>query len=173
MSSDMTAPLSKKRIVLGVTGSIACYKSVDLASKFKQAGAEVDVILTESASKFVTPLSFKSITHRQVVTDLFDSDSELAINHVFLAEQADIFVIAPASANTIAKLANGLSDNPLLTSVLATKSPIVVAPAMDANMFENSATQRNVATLMSEGVFIAGPAEGILASGLIGLGRMI
>ena len=108
-----------------------------------------------------------------MVTDLFDSDSELAINHVFLAEQADIFVIAPASANTIAKLANGLSDNPLLTSVLATKSPIVVAPAMDANMFENAATQRNVATLMSDGVFIAGPAEGRLASGLVGLGRMV
>ena len=173
MSSNMTGPLSKKRIVLGVTGSIACYKSIDLASKFKQAGAEVDVILTESATKFVTPLSFKSITHRQVVTDLFDLDSELAINHVFLAEQADIFVIAPASANTIAKLANGLSDNPLLTSVLATKAPIVVAPAMDANMFENAATQRNVATLMSDGVFIAGPAEGRLASGLVGLGRMV
>ena len=155
MSSNMTGPLSKKRIVLGVTGSIACYKSIDLASKFTQAGAEVDVILTDSATKFVTPLSFKSITHRQVVTNIFDINSELAVNHVALAEQADIFVIAPASANTIAKLANGLSDNALLTSVLATKSPIVIAPAMDANMFENAATQRNVATLMSDGMFIA------------------
>ena len=169
----MTGPLSKKRIVLGVTGSIACYKSIDLASKFTQAGAEVDVILTDSATKFVTPLSFKSITHRQVVTNIFDINSELAVNHVALAEQADIFVIAPASANTIAKLANGLSDNALLTSVLATKSPIVIAPAMDANMFENTATQRNVATLMSDGMFIAGPAKGRLASGLTGLGRMV
>ena len=169
----MTGPLSKKRIVLGVTGSIACYKSIDLASKFTQAGAEVDVILTDSATKFVTPLSFKSITHRQVVTNIFDINSELAVNHVALAEQADIFVIAPASANTIAKLANGLSDNALLTSVLATKSPIVIAPAMDANMFENAATQRNVATLMSDGMFIAGPAKGRLASGLTGLGRMV
>ena len=169
----MTGPLSKKRIVLGVTGSIACYKSIDLASKFTQAGAEVDVILTDSATKFVTPLSFKSIPHRQVVTNIFDINSELAVNHVALAEQADIFVIAPASANTIAKLANGLSDNALLTSVLATKSPIVIAPAMDANMFENAATQRNVATLMSDGMFIAGPAKGRLASGLTGLGRMV
>ena len=169
----MTGPLSKKRIVLGVTGSIACYKSIDLASKFTQAGAEVDVILTDSATKFVTPLSFKSITHRQVVTNKFDINSELAVNHVALAEQADIFVIAPASANTIAKLANGLSANALLTSVLATKSPIVIAPAMDANMFENAATQRNVATLMSDGMFIAGPAKGRLASGLTGLGRMV
>ena len=169
----MTGPLSKKRIVLGVTGSIACYKSIDLASKFTQAGAEVDVILTDSATKFVTPLSFNSITHRQVVTNIFDINSELAVNHVALAEQADIFVIAPASANTIAKLANGLSDNALLTSVLATKSPIVIAPAMDANMFENAATQRNVATLMSDGMFIAGPAKGRLASGLTGLGRMV
>ena len=169
----MTGPLSKKRIVLGVTGSIACYKSIDLASKFTQAGAEVDVILTDSATKFVTPLSFKSITHRQVVTNIFDINSELAVNHVALAVQSDIFVIAPASANTIAKLANGLSDNALLTSVLATKSPIVIAPAMDANMFENAATQRNVATLMSDGMFIAGPAKGRLASGLTGLGRMV
>ena len=168
----MTGPLTNKRIVLGVTGSIACYKALELASKLVQNGALVDTIMTKSSQEFLTPLAFKSITHRDVVTNMYDINSEFAINHVGLAESADIIVIAPATANTIAKISNGMSDDSLTTTVLASKCPIVIAPAMDGNMFDNPATQSNIATLISRGVFISGPEYGRLASGLIGNGRM-
>ena len=168
----MTGPLTNKRIVLGVTGSIACYKALELASKLVQNGALVDTIMTKSSQEFLTPLAFKSITHRNVVTNMYDINSEFAINHVGLAESADIIVIAPATANTIAKISNGMSDDSLTTTVLASKCPIVIAPAMDGNMFDNPATQSNIATLISRGVFISGPEYGRLASGLIGNGRM-
>ncbi|MBI4201751.1 MAG: bifunctional phosphopantothenoylcysteine decarboxylase/phosphopantothenate--cysteine ligase CoaBC [Chloroflexi bacterium] len=168
----MKSPLEHKRIVLGVTGSIACYKAVDLASKLVQAGAEVNVILTHGAAQFLTPLTFRSITHRPVVTDTFDLNSELAIEHVALAESADIIVIAPATAHTLAKLAQGMADDPLTTTVLATAAPVLVAPAMDAHMYENPAVQANLATLKSRGVTIVGPERGRLASGLWGWGRL-
>ncbi len=168
----MKGPLTNKRIVLGVTGSIACYKALELASKLVQNGALVDTIMTKSSQEFLTPLAFKSITHRDVVTNMYDINSEFAINHVGLAESADIIVIAPATANTIAKISNGMSDDSLTTTVLASKCPIVIAPAMDGNMFDNLATQSNIATLISRGVFISGPEYGRLASGLIGNGRM-
>ncbi|MBS20054.1 MAG: bifunctional phosphopantothenoylcysteine decarboxylase/phosphopantothenate--cysteine ligase CoaBC [Chloroflexi bacterium] len=168
----MKGPLTNKRIVLGVTGSIACYKALELASKLVQNGALVDTIMTKSSQEFLTPLAFKSITHRDVVTNMYDINSEFAINHVGLAESADIIVIAPATANTIAKISNGMSDDSLTTTVLASKCPIVIAPAMDGNMFDNPATQSNIATLISRGVFISGPEYGRLASGLIGNGRM-
>ena len=169
----MPSPLNNKRVVLGVTGSIACYKAADLASKLVQNGALVDVILTSAATQFVSELTFRSITHRSVFTDLYSSESELSINHVALAETADIIIVAPTTANTIAKIANGISDDVLTTTILATKAPIIMAPAMDANMFDNAATQANVTTLITRGVFIAGPANGRLASGLIGQGRMV
>ena len=169
----MPSPLNNKRVVLGVTGSIACYKAADLASKLVQNGALVDVILTSAATQFVSELTFRSITHRSVFTDLYSSGSDLSINHVALAETADIIIVAPTTANTIAKIANGISDDVLTTTILATRAPIIIAPAMDANMFDNAATQANVTTLITRGVFIAGPANGRLASGLIGQGRMV
>ena len=169
----MPSPLNNKRVVLGVTGSIACYKAADLASKLVQSGALVDVVLTSAATQFVSELTFRSITHRSVFTDLYSPESELSINHVALAETADIIIVAPTTANTIAKIANGISDDVLTTTILATRAPIIIAPAMDANMFDNAATQANVTTLITRGVFIAGPANGRLASGLIGQGRMV
>ena len=169
----MTGPLADKHIVLGVTGSIACYKAIDLASKLTQAGALVDTILSYGATRFVTPLAFRSITHREVVTDTFDPDSEFSNHHVALAQRADIVVIAPATVNCIAKLAVGLADDPLTTTVIATGAPLLIAPAMDANMFDHPATQENLARLRERGVAIAGPAPGRLASGLMGIGRLL
>ncbi len=169
----MPGPLENKRVILGVTGSIACYKALDLASKMVQAGALVDTVMSYGATQFVTPLAFRSITHREVVTDLFDTNSTYSIEHIELAQQADIVVIAPATAHCIAKLAAGLADDPLTTTVIATTAPLLVAPAMDGGMFSHPATQENLAKLRQRGVMIAGPASGRLASGLIGTGRLL
>ncbi len=171
--STMRNPLKDKNIALGVTGSIACYKAVDLASKLTQEGALVDVILTRGAENFLNPLTFSSITHRPVVTNLFDSTSEIGMDHVAIAERADLVIVAPATAHTMAKIAWGLADDALTTTILATLAPVVLAPAMDANMYANAATQANVETLKSRGFLIAGPAEGRLASGLMGVGRLL
>ncbi len=164
--------LRGKRIVLGVTGSIACYKAADLASKLTQAGADVDAILTESAAKFVTPLTFRSLTLRPVFTDMFDPNSPMAEEHVALARAADAMIIAPASATTIARLTHGMADNMVALTALATKAPLLVAPAMDSQMWGNDATRANVASLRARGVIFVGPAEGRLASGTMGLGRL-
>ena len=169
----MPGPLENKRVILAVTGSIACYKALDLASKMVQAGALVDTVMSYGATQFVTPLAFRSITHREVVTDLFDTNSTYSIEHIELAQQADIVVIAPATAHCIAKLAAGLADDPLTTTILATTAPLLVAPAMDGGMFSHPATQENLAKLRQRGVMIAGPASGRLASGLIGTGRLL
>ncbi len=169
----MDNPLSGANIVLGVTGSIACYKSADLASKLVQQGAAVDVILTDGASNFITPLTFRSLTHRPVVTDMFDTNSELAVEHVALAKRADIIVVAPATANFLAKIANGLADDALSATILASAAPVAVAPAMDGHMYENAATQENLSKLQSRGVAVIGPADGYLASGLRGVGRLV
>ena len=169
----MAGPLKDKRVVLGVTGSIACYKALDLASKLMQAGALVDVIMSYGATQFVTPLAFRSITHRSVVTDSFDPDSEYSVEHVALAQQADVIVVAPATVHSIAKLALGLADDPLTTTIVAAACPLVVAPAMDGNMYHHPATQANLATLQERGVVIAGPGMGRLASGLTGVGRLL
>ncbi|PIE82358.1 MAG: bifunctional phosphopantothenoylcysteine decarboxylase/phosphopantothenate--cysteine ligase CoaBC [Chloroflexi bacterium] len=160
-----------KRVLLGVTGSIACYKAVDFASKLTQAGAVVDVILTKSAEKFVTPLTFRSVTGNPVYSSLWDLDDH--VRHVTLGEMADLFVIAPATANTMAKLAHGTADTLLTVTALAARCPMMVAPAMDVGMYEHAATQANVALLRKRGVLFAGPTEGRMASGLSGLGRMI
>ena len=161
-----------KNIVLGVTGSIAVYKAVELASKLTQQGAGVDVIMTKAAQEFVTPLSFRSITHRPVVTEMFDLASEFSIEHVALAEKADLMVIAPATANVIAKLAAGISDDMLTCTVLATGAPIIIAPAMDANMYQNQVTQENAARLKTRGFTFIEPGYGRLASGAWGQGRL-
>ena len=164
--------LDNKRIVLGVTGSIACYKSIDLASKLTQAGAEVDVILTRSAQEFISALTFRSLTHRRVITDLFDEESEDPVEHIALAKKADILVVAPATANVLAKMKYGFADDALTATILATNSPILVAPAMESNMWQNDATQENIATLIKRGIKFIGPAEGHLASGGSGYGRL-
>jgi len=169
----MPRPLENKSVILGVTGSIACYKALDLASKMVQSGALVDTVMSYGATQFVMPLAFRSITHREVVTDLFDTNSTYSIEHIELAQQADIVVIAPATAHCIAKLAAGLADDPLTTTILATTAPLLVAPAMDGGMFSHPATQENLAKLRQRGVMIAGPASGRLASGLIGTGRLL
>lgn len=165
--------LKNKTIVLGVTGSIAVYKAADLASQLTKAGARVEVVMTDAATEFVTPLTFRNITGRPVVTTMFDLASEYSVEHVALADAADIVVIAPATANTIAKLAAGIADNMLTCTVLATKAPVIVAPAMDVNMYENSITQDNLAKLQARDFTIIGPESGRLASGKMGMGRFI
>lgn len=160
-----------KRILLGITGSIACYKSVDLASKLTQAGAFVDVVMTESSLRFVSSLSFRSVTGRRVYADMWDEEDH--VQHVRLGEAADLFVVAPATAHTISKLAHGSADNLLTVAALASRCPQLVAPAMDGGMFEHLATQANLDLLRQRNVTIAGPAEGRMASGLHGRGRML
>jgi phosphopantothenoylcysteine decarboxylase/phosphopantothenate--cysteine ligase len=164
--------LANKTIVLGVTGSIAAYKTADIASKLAQAGAKVEVVMTESATKFITPLTLRSITSRPVVTDMFESTTEFSIEHVALAEAADVLVIAPATANIIAKVAAGIADDMLSCTVLATKAPIIVAPAMESNMFQNPITQENLVKLKARDFTIVEPGYGRLASGKVGLGRI-
>ncbi len=164
--------LANKTIVLGITGGIAAYKAADIASKLTQAGASVEVVMTESATRFIAPLTLCSLTGRLVVTSMWELDSEFSIEHVALAEAADIVAIVPATANIIAKLAAGISDDMLTCTVLATKAPVVVAPAMNVNMFENPVTQDNLAKLKARGFAIVDPAYGRLASGKMGLGRL-
>ena len=169
----MRDPIIDSRITLGVTGSIACYKAVDLASKLVQAGAELDVIMTDGALEFLKPITFSAITHKPVVTSLFDPRSELSMDHVALAGRSDLILVAPATADAMAKAAWGLAGDALSATLLATRAPVIFAPAMDANMYDSAATQENVARLRSRGAVIAGPAEGRLASGLVGSGRML
>jgi len=165
--------LEGKNIVLGVTGGIACYKAIDLCSKLVQAGAGVDVIMTEAATHFVTPLPFQTLTKRPVALDPFLLLRDVDMAHISLSAKADLLIIAPATANTIAKVAHGLADNLLTSTALATTAPLVIAPAMDADMWANPVTQSNVAALRSRGAVIVGPASGRLASGRIGAGRLV
>jgi phosphopantothenoylcysteine decarboxylase/phosphopantothenate--cysteine ligase len=160
--------LKDKVVVLGVTGSIAAYKAADLASKLVQAGASVDVVMTPAATEFVTPLTFRSVAHGSVILDMF----EAGLEHVELARRADVVVVAPATATTIARLAHGLADDMVSLTVLATKAPVLVCPAMDSQMFENPATQANLETLRGRGMTIVGPEMGRLASGRMGPGRL-
>ena len=164
--------LKDKHILLGVTGSIAAYKAADLASKLTQAGAQVDVILTAAAEKFVTPLTFQSVTGRRAYTDSDLWGGEAHVLHVGLGHSTDLLVIAPCTADTLAKLAHGLADNLLTVTALAATCPLVIAPAMDGGMFDAPATQANLAALIERGATVVGPAEGHLASGLLGRGRM-
>lgn len=165
-----------KRIVLGVCGSIAVYKAVDLASKLTQAGAQVDVIMTEAAQRFVTPLTFQAVTGRGVYTDMWQTGAggnlPTHIAHVGLGEGADMLVIAPVTAQTLARMAGGFADDLLSVTVLAARCPVIVAPAMDGGMFEHPATQANLTTLMARGVEVIDPEVGRFASGLVGRGRL-
>jgi len=163
--------MAERNVVLGVTGSIAAYKAVDLASKLTQAGVAVHTVMTESATKLVGPASFRAITGLPVSSDLFELSNPFAIEHVSLADRADLLLIAPATANVIAKLETGIADDLLTCTALATRAPILVAPAMHTAMWENPATQANVQTLRSRGVSFVGPVEGRLASGGYGAGR--
>lgn len=164
--------LEGKTIVLGVTGSIAAYKAVDIANQLSRAGVKVDVVMTKEATKFVAPLSFRALTGRAAVIDMFDASSEFNITHISLAGAPNVVVIAPATANIIAKLAAGIADDVLSCTVLATKAPVVIAPAMDVNMYENPVTQENVSKLKERGFIFVGPRFGKLASGKEGLGRL-
>ena len=164
----MANPLADKTIILGVTGSIAAYKSAELASKLTQAGARVHVILTPAAEKFITPLTFQSVTGNKAFTDADLWGGEGHVVHVSIGRSADLVVVAPISANTMAKLAYGLADNLLTVTVLAAACPLVIAPAMDAGMFSRVSTQTNVEILKARGVTFIGPTSGHLASGLEG-----
>jgi phosphopantothenoylcysteine decarboxylase/phosphopantothenate--cysteine ligase len=164
--------LTDKTIVLGITGGIAAYKAADIASKLTQAGAKVEVVMTEPATRFIAPLTLRSITGRAVITDMFDLASQHSIEHIALGEAADVVVIAPATASIIAKMAVGIADDMVTLTVLATKAPVIVAPAMDVNMFENAVTQENLAKLKVRGFTIVDPAYGRLASGKVGWGRL-
>jgi len=165
--------LTNKHILLGVTGSIAAYKAADLASKLTQTGAQVDVILTAAGEKFVTPLTFQSVTGQRAYTDKDLWGDEAHVMHVSLGKTADLLVIAPCTADTIAKLAHGIADNLLTVTALAATCPILIAPAMDGGMFDHPATQANLQTLQTRSVLVAGPAAGHLASGMKGVGRML
>jgi len=164
--------LRNKSIVLGVTGSIAAYKAAEIASQLTQSGAKVNVILTEGAIHFISPVTFRAITGNPVVTGMFDLASEFSIEHVSLAKAADIVIIAPATANIIAKLAAGIADDMLCCTVLATRAPVLIAPAMETNMYTNPITQDNLSKLKARNFVIVGPATGWLASGKEGLGRL-
>ncbi|MCE1255724.1 MAG: bifunctional phosphopantothenoylcysteine decarboxylase/phosphopantothenate--cysteine ligase CoaBC, partial [Anaerolineae bacterium] len=167
----MINPLHQKHIILGVTGSIAAYKAVEIASKLTQSGALVDVILTASAEKLITPLTFQSVTGRRAFTDSDLWGREGHVTHIALGHYADLVAIAPVTANTMAKLAHGLGDNLVAVAALAAHCPLLLAPAMDAGMFIHPATQSNVETLRERGAIFVGPESGHLASGLEGFGR--
>ena len=159
-----------KRVVLGVTGSISAFKAADLCSKLRQAGASVEVVMTPAAAKFVTALTFQSLSGRAVVIDMFEADEAEA--HVEVSRRADAMVIAPATADCIANLAAGQTPDMVTLTALSTRAPILIAPAMDSQMWSHPATQANVATLKERGVTLIGPAEGRLASGRMGAGRL-
>ena len=161
-----------KTMVLGVTGGIAAYKAAEIASQLTQSGARVNVIMTKEAIQFISPVTFRALTGRPVVAEMFDLGSEFSIEHVSLAKAADMVVIAPATANIIAKLAAGIADDMLCCTVLATKAPVLVAPAMETNMYTSPITQDNLSKLRARGFIIVGPATGWLASGREGLGRL-
>jgi phosphopantothenoylcysteine decarboxylase/phosphopantothenate--cysteine ligase len=166
-------PLAGKQIVLGVCGSIAAYKAADLTSKLVQQAAKLDVILTDAAQEFIAPLTFRSLTGRPVFTNMYRPATDLPEEHVAIARRADLILIAPASATTLARLAHGLADDFLSLTCLASKAPIIVAPAMDSQMWEAAPTRENVETLKRRGVIFVGPASGRLASGLEGYGRLV
>ena len=168
----MIQVLQNKTILLGVTGSIAAYKAATLASQLTQAGAAVDVVMTREATQFVGPLTFESLTHRHVVTDVMALLPDSQIGHVAMAKRADVFIIAPATAHTLAKLALGLADDAVSATALDTRAPLVIAPAMETGMWEHPATQKNVAELTARGAVFVQPGEGRLASGAHGAGRL-
>ena len=165
------------RVALGVSGGVAAYKAAELVRRLQQEGIDVQVIMTESAQEFVTPLTFAALTGQKVITEMFGSESayanvESAIEHIAVAQRIDLLVVAPATANIIAKMARGVADNFLTTLYLATTAPVVVAPAMNVNMWDHAATQENIDVLRARGVHVVPPEEGYLACGMTGAGRL-
>lgn len=165
--------MSQKRILLGVTGGIAAYKAAELVRQFKKAGHEVQVVMTESATEFVGPVTFQALSGREVFTDMWDKQRGDTMAHISLTRWADVFVVAPATANFLAKLANGIADDLLSTLAAARECPLLVAPAMNKEMWANPANRRNIEQLKSDGVSILGPASGFQACGEVGEGRML
>ncbi|MDF2671717.1 MAG: CoaBC [Paenibacillus sp.] len=161
-----------KTVVLGVTGGIACFKAAALCSKLAQTGAEVRVIMTESATKFVAPLTFQTLSRHDVIVDTFDEKDASVVSHIDLADSADLIVIAPATANMLAKMAHGLADDMLSTTLLASTAPVLVAPAMNVHMYAHPAVQANMDILRARGIFFVEPGEGQLACGYVGKGRL-
>lgn len=159
-------------VLLGVTGGIACYKSCEIVSRLKKLEAEVDVVMTANATRFVAPLTFETLSNRPCVSDMFNRDREWEVAHISLAKKADVCVIAPATANVIAKLATGVADDMLTTTVLALKCPVIIAPAMNTAMYDNPTTQNNIATLKDKGYIFVDAIEGRLACGDSGRGKM-
>lgn len=161
-----------KCVVLGVTGGIAAYKAAEIVSRLGKAGVEVYCIMTRHAQEFLTPLTLETLSKHPVVTDMFQRDTPWEVEHIALAQRADVFAIAPATANILAKMAHGIADDMLSTTVMATRAPIVLAPAMNTGMWEHPATQQNIKTLLNRGCRQVGPGAGLLACGDVGAGRM-
>ena len=164
--------LENKTVVLGVTGSIAAYKIASLASSLVKKGANVHVIMTQNATNFINPITFESLTGRKCLVDTFDRNFEFQVEHVSLAKQADVFMVAPASANVIGKIAGGIADDMLTTTIMACKAPKIISPAMNTNMFENPIVQDNIQKLKDYGYEVIDPASGYLACGDTGAGKM-
>ena len=165
-------PLSGKNIVLGVTGGIAAYKSCEIVRLLTAEGADVHVVMTRGATQFVTPMTFQALSRNPVRTDIFDLSQESEMSHIQLADEAVLALIAPATADFIARVAHGICDDLLSTVVCATKAPVIFAPAMNVNMYENKIVQENIAALKRHGYIMIGPASGNLACGWEGMGRM-
>ncbi len=172
MASDRSRPLDGRHILLGITGSIAAYKAAMLCRLLVRAGAEVQVVMTAAAKEFITPLTMATLSRRPILVEFFDPENGAWHSHVSLGEWADCYLVAPATANTLAKMATGVADNLLLTAYLSARCPVLVAPAMDLDMYAHYATQQNLRSLADHGVRIVEPASGELASGLEGKGRM-
>src|SRR6202021_4257257 len=168
----------RMKIALGVTGGVAAYKAAELVRRLQQEKRDVQVVMTRAAQEFITPLTFAALTGQKVITEIFSAENaapanvESAIEHIAVAQRIDLLLVAPATADSLAKFAQGLAGDFLSTLYLATKAPVVVAPAMNVNMWENSATQENIATLKSRGVHVVDPDEGYLACGMTGSGRL-
>ncbi len=168
----MSSALQGKNVVLCVTGGIAAYKAADLTSRLRKLGAQVYIIMTESATHFITPLTLEVLSEHRVVTDMFDRTFTWEVEHISLAKRADVFVIAPATANIIGKAAHGIADDMVSTTLMATKAPVVFAPAMNTNMYENPIVQQNIASLKARGMRFVEPASGRLACGDTGKGKL-
>jgi phosphopantothenoylcysteine decarboxylase/phosphopantothenate--cysteine ligase len=168
----VTASLRGRTVVLGVTGSIAAYKAAVILRRLRERGADVFVVMTPAAARFVTPLTFRALSQQPVVADMWAGDLPWEEPHIALGERADLVLVAPATADLLARLAGGFGDDPVSATVLATRAPVVVAPAMSDAMAQAAAVQENLARLRARGVHVVGPERGVLASGRVGLGRM-
>jgi phosphopantothenoylcysteine decarboxylase len=164
--------MNKKNVILGVTGSIACFKAADLASRLTQEGINLHVVMTRHATEFVSPLTFQTLSRNPVTTGIFDEKESWHPGHIALADSTDLLLVAPATANVIAKLACGIADDALTSIALATRAPLLIAPAMNGKMWTHPATQENVTRLKARDALFIGPGEGLLACGYEGVGRL-